>query len=44
MPGKLIDVVEYNGMVDEIYEEEDGTLLHDIYYKEDKEHPAETGE
>lgn len=36
MPRKLIEVVEHGDMVDEVYQEEDGTLFHDIYYKEEK--------
>ena len=36
MPRTLIEVVEHEGMIDEVYQEEDGTLFHNIYYKEDK--------
>ena len=34
MPRKLFDVVEDGELVDEIYQEEDGTFFHNIYYKE----------
>ncbi len=42
MPRKLIDVVEYHDMVDEIYLEEDGTYFHHIYYREDGPDPADS--
>ena len=44
MPRKLIDVVEYHDMVDEIYLEEDGTYSHHIYYKEGGPDPADSAE
>lgn len=44
MPRKLIQVVEHGDMVDEVYQEEDGTLFHDIYYKDAKPNPDNTDE
>ena len=42
MPGKLIDVVEYLDMVDEIYLEEDGTYFHHVCYREGGPEPADS--
>lgn len=44
MPRKLIEIVEHGDMVDEVYQEEDGTLFHDIYYKDAKPEPDNQGE
>ena len=35
MPKKLLEVIADEDMVDEIYLEEDGTYLHNIFYKDD---------
>ncbi len=44
MQGKLIEVVEYGNMVDEVYLEEDGSYFHNIYYKEEKRSSEKKGE
>ena len=44
MPRKLIEVVEHEGMIDEIYQEEDGTYFHDIRYKDDETSSEESVE
>ena len=40
MSRKLVDVVEYLDMVDEIYLEDDGTYFHDVFYKENRGEPS----
>lgn len=44
MPRQLLEVVEDGDMVAEVYQEEDGTIFYDIYYKDDEERSDDKGE